>query len=179
MTDDERASAYVIGTLDTVARETCRLRIIEDAGFAALVADWEKRLIPLAIHEDVAVPEGLLDRIEKRITDAAIELPGTITQRAGSGEWIDVSPGLKIKILHRIEALKRETFMAWLQPGAEYVDHDHDQDEEIYMIEGDLTIGPLELKAGDFHVALAGRHHPVHRTKTGCLCIISQAIGPV
>ena len=75
-----------------------------------------------------------------------------------------------------IAALNRETFMAWLQPGAEYVDHDHDQDEEIYMIEGDLIIGDLVLKAGDFHVARAGRHHPVHRTKTGCLCLITQAI---
>lgn len=178
MTDDERASAYVLGTLDHQGRDSCRLRAIEDKAFAALVSEWEKRLAPLALRGEAAVPAGLLEAIEARIAGSGVELPGTVTVRAGAGDWIDVSPGLKIKIMNRIEALNRETFMAWLQPGAEYVDHDHDQDEEIYMIEGDLIIGDVVLKAGDFHVARAGRHHPVHRTRTGCLCIISQASGP-
>ena len=110
---------------------------------------------------------------------AYFSLGNTHRSEAGAGDWIEAAPGLRIKIMNRIEAANRETFMAWLQPGAEYVDHDHDQDEEIYMIEGDLIIGEVVLKAGDFHVARAGRHHPVHRTKTGCICLISQAIGPV
>jgi quercetin dioxygenase-like cupin family protein len=179
MTDDERASAYVLGTLGFGERESCRLRAVEDQNFAALVHGWEMRLAPLALGDDAAIPAHLFDAIEAKIGQSNIELPGTVTLRAGKGDWIDVSPGLKIKHLNRIEAANRQTFMAWLQPGAEYVDHDHDQDEEIYMIEGDLIIGSLVLKAGDFHVARAGRHHPVHRTAAGCLCIISQAIGPV
>ncbi len=179
MTDDERASAYVLGTLGFSERESCRLRAIEDPSFAALVADWENRLAPLGLAGEAEVPDDLFGAIEARIGASGAELPGTFTLRAGSGEWTDVSPGLKIKIMHRVSALNRETFMAWLQPGAEYVDHDHDQDEEIYMIEGDLIIGDLVLKAGDFHVARAGRHHPVHRTKTGCLCLITQAMSPV
>lgn len=179
MTDDERASAYVLGTLGFSERESCRLRAIEDQGFAALVSAWENRLVPLAFSPDAIVPGHLFAAIEARIGASGVELPGTVTVRAGAGDWIDVSPGLKIKIMNRIAALNRQTFMAWLQPGAEYSDHDHDQDEEIYMIEGDLIIGDLVLKAGDFHVASAGRHHPVHRTKTGCLCLITQAISPI
>lgn len=177
--DEDLAGAYVLGTLDADAREACRLRIVEDAAFAALVERWERRLVPLALDDEVPPPSGLFDAIMARIDASGVELPGTRTMRAGEGAWIAVSPGLSIKILNRIAALNRHTFMARLEPGAEYVDHDHEQDEEIYMISGDLIIGELVLKAGDFHVAQAGRHHPVHRTKTGCLCIISQAIGPV
>ena len=179
MTDEERASAYVLGTLDASERDQCRRRIVEDIGFAALVTAWENRLAPLALGAEAVIPDHLLQSIEARIDQSAVELPGTLTLRAGAGDWIDVSPGLKIKIMNRVEALNRQTFMAWLQPGAEYSDHDHDQDEEIYMIEGDLIIGDLVLKTGDFHIARAGRHHPVHRTKTGCLCLISQAISPL
>lgn len=179
MTDEERASAYVIGTLDAPEREPTRRRMAEDKAFAALVAAWETRLAPLGATGEAELPSGLLEAIEARIDRANTELPGTMTIRAGTGDWIEVSPGLRIKILHRIEALNRETFMARLEPGAEYVDHDHAQDEEIYMIEGDLIIGPVVLKAGDFHVARAGRHHPVHRTTMGCLCIITQAMGPL
>lgn len=179
MTDDERASAYVLGTLDLAARQACRMRVIEDAAFAARVAVWDNRLAPLALGGEEEVPGYLLEAIEARIDNSQVVLPGTVTLRAGEGAWTEVSPGLKIKLMNRIEALNRQTFLAWLQPGAEYIDHDHDQDEEIYMIEGDLIIGELVLKAGDFHVARQGRHHPVHRTKTGCLCLISQAISPL
>ncbi len=179
MTADEMASEYVLGTLGPDAREACRRRMAEEPGFAALVEAWERRLAPLGDAESLTPPDGLLERAEAMIGRSGVELPGTRTLRAGAGEWITVSPGLEIRIMNRIEALNRHTFMARLAPGAEYVDHDHDQDEEIYMISGDLIIGSVVLQAGDFHVAQAGRHHPVHRTRTGCLCIISQAIGPV
>jgi quercetin dioxygenase-like cupin family protein len=179
MSDEEKATGYVIGTLEAAERESLRRRLVEDRGFADLVDRWEERLAPLALGAAADLPEGILERIEARIDASGVELPGTLTRRAGTGEWTEVSPGLRIKILNRIEAQNRQTFMAWLEPGTEYVDHDHDQDEEIFMVEGDLLIGELELRAGDFHVARAGRHHPVHRTRGGCICIISQAIGPL
>jgi quercetin dioxygenase-like cupin family protein len=179
MTDEELAQGYVVGTLDAPARERVRIRAIEDRGFSALVNDWEMKLAPLALNGEAALPSGLFDKIDARITSSGVELPGTFTKRANTGEWVDAAPGLKIKMMHEIPELRRQTFMAWLRPGAEYVDHDHDQDEEIYMIEGDLIIGNLVLRAGDFHVAKAGKHHPAHRSKTGCICLITQATGPV
>jgi len=177
--DNALAAEYVLGALEGGALVAARARAVEDHAFRHLVEDWERRLAPLALTAEMPVPPGLIERIEARITEGGAELPGTITRRAGSGEWMEVSPGLHIKVLNRIESLGRHTFMARLAPGAEYIEHDHDQDEEIYMIEGDLVIGELVLKAGDFHVARTGKHHPVHRSRTGCLCIISQAIGPI
>ncbi len=179
MTDEEIAQGYVVGTLEMPDRERARIRAVEDRAFAALISAWEDRFAPLALAGEVAVPEGLFDRIEKRLADSQVELPGTITRRHGTGDWVDAGPGLKIKVMHEIPELRRFTFMAWLQPGCEYVDHDHDQDEEIYMIEGDLIIGGVVLKSGDFHVAKAGKHHPVHTTKMGCICLITQALGTV
>jgi anti-sigma factor ChrR (cupin superfamily) len=176
MTEEEFAEGYVLGTLDGVQRERARVRAIEDRMFAALVDNLEYKLAPLALSGGAEPPAGALDKIVERLKQSQVELPGTITRRHGTGEWVDVSPGLKIKVMHEIPELKRWTFMAWLQPGAEYVDHDHDQDEEIYMIEGDLIIGNVVLGAGDFHVAKSGKHHPTHRTKTGCICLITQAI---
>jgi hypothetical protein len=179
MTDLELAAGLVFGTLEGDEYQRAKIRAVEDRAFAATVAEWEDRLVPLALGATEPLPSGLFEKIEKRIEASGVELPGTFTLRAGSGEWRQVSPGLRVKMLNEIPSVGRQTFMAELQPGAEYVDHDHDQDEEIYMISGDLIIGGLVLKAGDFHVAKHGKHHPTHRTRTGCLCIISQAIGPV
>ena len=177
--DHDLATGFVLGNLDAESRERALLRITEDRAFAGEVQAWETRLAALVESGEAALPAGLFAKIESGIAASQVELPGTVTKRAGSGVWVQAGPGLKIKILNEIAAVRRQTFMAWLEPGAEYADHDHDQDEEIYMIEGDLIIGDLVLKAGDFHVARVGKHHPTHRTKTGCICIISQALGPV
>ncbi len=179
MSDQDLATGYVLGTLTGAEREAARIRAVEDKAFARLVDSWENWLAPLALAGEEVLPEAMFDAIEARIRGRGVELPGTFTVRAGSGEWIEASPGLRIKMLNQIESAGRQTFMAELSAGAEYVDHDHDQDEEIYMISGDLIIGELVLYAGDFHVAKAGKHHPVHRSRTGCLCIISQAVGVV
>jgi anti-sigma factor ChrR (cupin superfamily) len=179
MSDEELAQGYVIGTLEHDERERARIRAVEDSGFRALVASWEERLAPLALADEAPVPEGAFAAIEAKIKASGIEVPGTFTKRHGEGEWSEAGPGLKIRVMHENVALGRWTFMAKLEPGAEYGDHDHDQDEEIYMVEGDLIIGDLVLRAGDYHVAKAGKHHPTHRTRGGCTCIITQAIGHI
>ena len=58
MTDEERASAYVLGTLDASERDQCGRRIVEDIGFAALVTAWENRLAPSSGHGVTSVVMG-------------------------------------------------------------------------------------------------------------------------
>ncbi|MFL5101025.1 MAG: cupin domain-containing protein [Xanthobacteraceae bacterium] len=42
------------------------------------------------------------------------------------------------------------------QPGARLPGHEHDDDEEMYVLAGDLSIGTLTLHAGDYHLARRG-----------------------
>jgi hypothetical protein len=37
------------------------------------------------------------------------------------------------------------------------------------VIEGDLRYGDFVLRAGDYHVAAPGTHHPAGTTTAGCL----------
>ena len=71
---DELAAEYVLGTLEAREVEAARALMERDAGFAALVADWERRLAPL---QSLAVPEapppGLWARIEATLDGAAPE----------------------------------------------------------------------------------------------------------
>ena len=53
--------------------------------------------------------------------------------------------------------------------GAIYKSHSHDIDEECLVIEGDLRYGDFVLRAGDYHVAAPGTHHPAGTTAAGCL----------
>jgi anti-sigma-K factor RskA len=69
---DELAAEYVLGTLEAREAEAAQNLIARDAAFAALVADWERRLAPL---QSLAVPEapppGLWARIEATLDGVA------------------------------------------------------------------------------------------------------------
>ena len=55
----------------------------------------------------------------------------------------------------------RITFLIRAQPGAEFPAHHHDDDEEAYVLSGDLDFDDLVLGAGDYHLARPGVRHPV------------------
>ena len=95
--------------------------------------------------------------------------------RADEGKWEFVCPGIERKMLFHDRAKKRATFLMRAQPGAEFPSHDHDDDEEAFVLEGDLSLGDLLLNAGDYHLARPGLHHPVGRTKAGCMLLITAA----
>ncbi len=69
---DELAAEYVLGTLEAREAEAARALIGQDADFARLVADWERRLAPLlALAAPEAPPPGLWARIEATLDGAA------------------------------------------------------------------------------------------------------------
>ena len=62
---DGLAAEYVLGTLEAVARREAEALAARNPAFAELVAEWERRLAPLAEDiQAVAPPAGLLARIE-------------------------------------------------------------------------------------------------------------------
>jgi anti-sigma-K factor RskA len=82
--DATLAAEYVLGTLELEAAEAARLRLETDVAFAAEVAFWERRLMPLALLSPaVAPPATLWARIEDSTGGAAV--------RRG-GQWALVTP---------------------------------------------------------------------------------------
>jgi anti-sigma-K factor RskA len=62
------AAEYVLGVLEPVEAAAAERRMAEDAAFAAEVADWERKLMPLtALVAPVQPPADLWDRIERSI----------------------------------------------------------------------------------------------------------------
>ena len=58
MTDDQLASAYVIGTLPAEERHRLQTRMVEDQALAAVVARWEELLAPLVPEAEVKESVG-------------------------------------------------------------------------------------------------------------------------
>ncbi len=65
--DDALAAEYVLGVLDMADRAKAETRLKRDAGFAALVADWEQKLGGLNDGFDEAPAPNLMPKIEARL----------------------------------------------------------------------------------------------------------------
>jgi len=172
--DTVRAGEYVLGVLGAEERAAVERDAAGNAELAAEIAFWQARFTPLLDNVEVEPPPDLFGRIAAAIAAAdAADLPGTVTVRAGEGGWQTIALGVERKILYRTEG--RITYLIRGQPGASLPGHEHDDDEEIYVLSGDLTMGALTLRAGDFHLARRGVKHPTATTAEGCMLLISAA----
>ena len=180
-----RAGEYVLGVLSPAERLAVERDAETDPDLAAEIAYWHERFVPLVESVDIEPPPELFDRIRQAIradaadaADAAgaagAELPGTVTVRAAEGQWERLARGIERKVLHSSPD-GRITYLVRGQPGARLPGHDHSEDEEIFVLEGELTIGTVTLRAGDFHRARRGSPHPTATSATGCLLLIREA----
>jgi quercetin dioxygenase-like cupin family protein len=171
------AAELALGALAPEAHMAATARLHADGRFAAEVADWEIALAPLALEMAPVEPTaGLIERIEVAIDRRAAPMPSGRTLRAHEGEWIDYAPGVRAKVLWRNETTRREGVLLEVDPGATYPEHDHDDDEEFYMLSGDIAFGDVVLYAGDYHVAYKGSHHGGGVSRNGCRCIMVQGM---
>jgi anti-sigma factor ChrR (cupin superfamily) len=120
------------------------------------------------------------DRIMARIDQIGAKpvpaLPGTVTLRADDGAWEalpDAGQGVERKMLWDDAKTGRQAYLVRLPAGGRVNWHAHPADEECYVISGDLNFGPLNLKAGDFHLAKRGVTHPPATSMTGAVFLIS------
>lgn len=170
--DDIDAAEYVLGTLEAEARRAFELRLQRDEPLRALVHAWERRLAPLAEGPAIAPPAGLKARL-----DAAIDvLQAFPTIRADEGTWRTLLPGVERKLLHVDREKGYRSFLLRFAPGSMLPAHDHADDEECVMIEGEVFVGDVALTAGDWQIAPKGRTHPTFTSRRGGIVYVRAPI---
>ncbi len=174
---EQLAAEYALGTLDGAERAVAERRLDDDPAFRALVEAWELRLSPLAFSDPaIAPPEGMFESIERRLADLDASPPGTLTVRAEQGRWESIAPGIELKILWENPSAGRRALLMRMARGAQYVDHSHHDYEECLVLEGSLSFGDLELRAGDFHVGFKDTIHPTAVSRDGCVLYLSTSM---
>jgi len=175
---DQTAAAYALGILRGAPRAAIEARLSSDLALQAKIKLWQENFIALDLAAGRQVPPaGLFDTIVAAIGVNEAALSGTLTRRAGTGIWTEMSPGVTYTILFDDPVTKRRSMLVRALPGATYESHFHDEGhEECLILEGDLVMGDLKLLAGDFHLAAKGSSHPPATTVSGCLLHISMAL---
>lgn len=96
--------------------------------------------------------------------------------RAGDIAWEPLRQGVQIKPL--FAQGDRISMLVQFEPGASVPAHGHGHGEECLMVDGDLFLGDVLLREGDFQFAPVGTAHGELQSDVGCLLYFHGAIDP-
>lgn len=101
---------------------------------------------------------------------------GVMVARHAEMEWKAAElPGIFQKILFNDTARGFSTAMVRMTPGTHYPRHKHAGVEELYLLEGDLCVGDVTMREGDYCRGEAGSIHEELVTRTGCLFVVTSS----
>lgn len=109
--------------------------------------------------------QAMRARLAQRIASPGDE--DFLTVHRHEGEWRTVAPRVSEKRL--VDAGGIYACLLRLEAGATLAPHDHPTPEECVVLEGEVWLGGVLCRAGDFHRAPQGRRHGEIRTDSGCL----------
>jgi anti-sigma factor ChrR (cupin superfamily) len=143
----------------------------------------------------VAPPAGLRDRLLRRARDQepaaaagpvqvwkawspALEESGGSAYVPGAGSSFEPTgvDGVEVRRLYVDASSDRVTMLVRMRAGASYPAHVHGGPEECYVIAGDLRVGEIHMRAGDYQRVRRGYRHGVQTTDGGCLLFIVSSL---
>jgi anti-sigma factor ChrR (cupin superfamily) len=128
---------------------------------------------PLAPEKAAGLRERVLARVQR---DSERAPRGVKTVRGAEGEWREVLPGMFEKVLYVDLDTGTRSYLLRGGPGSRVPSHVHSGAEECLVIEGDVRIGEMSLKPGDYHVAPRGTTHPVLWSESGFVVFLREPI---
>lgn len=164
------ASEYALGTLVGEEQEEADRLYREQPDFRAMVDDWEHRLAPLGEAVDpIAPPASVWKEIRGRLGPQNKSLPkGISAVFAAEGEWRPVNEKVHLKSLFIDSEQGAESYILKFLPGGMIEQHSHgDWNDECIVLEGEIRVGDVPMKPGDFHVATRGAAHPTLYSEMG------------
>jgi quercetin dioxygenase-like cupin family protein len=93
--------------------------------------------------------------------------------RTASAEWKPGSiAGVSVKVLRRDKDTGESTSLVRFAPGTRFPAHNHPAGEEVFVLEGDFTVGRHKMLAGDYlYTPPDGKH--AASTDGGCLILVT------
>lgn len=170
---DELPALFLAGALPEAEDEWPKGAIALADAVRALVAECEPIAPPTALKQSIL---NALPKPSPRDADraAAAKLPGFIFRFTEDDSFKPTPyPGVSVRMLHVDKERHQFACLMRLQPGAVYPCHPHDGPEECIVLEGEILVGDVRMKRGDYQRAEPGTDHIEQRSETGALLFIT------
>ena len=148
-----------------------------DADERHLMARTLSLLAHAAPH--AAPPESLRSRVLAQLAIAdrgpQFEDSGFFFAKGNDIAWTDVNAGIRSKLLYGDPPRGARTVLVEMAPNLLFPSHDHHAIEDLYLISGDLWVGEIPMRAGDYCRAPGGTtHDDVRSGPSGALVVVVQ-----
>lgn len=97
---------------------------------------------------------------------------GLLIARSIELDWQPLGQGIDIKLLHTDTDRRYNTVLARFSPGARYSAHRHSQVEHLFMLSGDLHVGDVAMRPGDYCRADPESIHGETFSEFGCVALV-------
>ncbi len=144
--------------------------VLDDAAVKALAEALAPHELPA--ERAAALRERVLQHTGQAQSGAQPEL---LTIRAHEG-WKTIAPGVEMKDLYIDDASRTRSFLVRMQPGSNLPGHEHAGDEECMVLDGEVSLGGIVVRAGDYHMAPKGVPHGTVTTNIGALLYVRAAM---
>ena len=190
-TDEVRefASLYALGALspeESAAYEAhlnagCRVCQREVASFQEVTGAAGFSVEPVSPRPELR--QRLMSNIANALQAPAGHAPGTLYEKDGvlisrsqEMNWTAAElPGLFLKVLYNDRHREYTTALVRMTAGTHYPSHRHAGVEELYLLEGDLSVDEMPMQPGDYCRGEAGSIHGEIFTKAGCLFLVTSS----
>lgn len=170
--DDFLAARYALGVADLSELVAAEKRMANDEHFAARVSHYEDIFSILDRHVSPQdPPAGLWERIELAIDDDE-KSPNTRNVRTNELTWEPFLPGIERKVLFVDKAAMVSGILYRVAAGASVPNHGHALIEECLVLEGEIEVDGMTIRAGELHMALPGSRHGPLSSRPGALVYI-------
>jgi anti-sigma factor ChrR (cupin superfamily) len=185
----ELASLYALDALTQEERAAYEAHLGAGCAVcAAEVASFREVAGAMALSIDQASPraelrERLLEIIARTSQRPAQKPPGVLYDKDGvmiarpeEIPWTAGGlPGVFLKVLFNDTKRGYTTAMVRMTRGTHYPSHKHAGVEELYLLEGDLCVDDMAMRAGDYCRGEAGSIHKEIVTENGCLFVVTSS----
>lgn len=162
---DDRAALFAAGEVPADGCEAGLLAEALAAGFGPVVA-----ALGAAIPE-VQPPPAVKDRLLAQIGSGS---PGLTIRRRTDDRFTPTRfPGVAVRLLNLDRERRQFTALMKVEPGGRIPEHAHDGPEECLVLEGELLVGDIRLRAGDYQRVEPGTDHREQWTDTGALLFLT------
>lgn len=132
--------------------------------FAGVVAQLAAAIPP------VAPPHGVKTALFARLSPT----PDIRFRFATDGAFAPTPhPGMSIRLLNLDRERRQFSALIRLDAGAIYPSHAHDGPEECVVLEGELRVGDVRMRPGDYQRAEPGSAHADQWSETGALLFVT------
>lgn len=154
-----------------------------DPEWVALRRRFDEAFAAIGLATSLAPPRSLKARVLAGLEGAAsapalppggrFVSPGIAAVIVADAPWVSSPlPGIEYKLLHRDEERRSTTRLLRFSAGATYPSHRHGGVEEVFVLDGTVTLNGILLRPGDYCRAEAGTAEPTAFSETGGMAII-------